>query len=158
METTLKYFQSLCLTDHYYGIFLGGALHWMTIKTRGSESYQSILAYDLAAENYREVPMPRVQIDNLHEWSILTYQLICQMCFMIWKSTLRVLLNRTIFPVLSRSSHKRKINSSNNKRRIKSKIISSILSSFLVTYTEIMICWIFISRLKITVVIRAFNL
>ncbi|KAK1367153.1 F-box and associated interaction domains-containing protein [Heracleum sosnowskyi] len=45
-----------------YGLFLGGALHWITINTLALESYQSILAFDLAAENYREVTMPKVRI------------------------------------------------------------------------------------------------
>ncbi|KAK1367156.1 hypothetical protein POM88_042717 [Heracleum sosnowskyi] len=63
-------------------MFLGGALHWMAIKTLGSESYQSILAYDLAAENYREVPMPRVQTDNQDVWSLCIFaESLCVLTF-----------------------------------------------------------------------------
>ncbi|XP_074349890.1 F-box protein CPR1-like isoform X2 [Apium graveolens] len=44
-----------------WGIFLSGALHLITVKTLGSESCLSILAFDLSIENYREVPMPDVR-------------------------------------------------------------------------------------------------
>ncbi|XP_074352943.1 F-box protein CPR1-like [Apium graveolens] len=58
---------------HYYGLFLGGALHCTTTKTLGSESYQSIFAFDLAAENHREVPMPKVRINNPVGWSLCAF-------------------------------------------------------------------------------------
>lgn len=41
-----------------WGMFMEGALHWITVKTSGLEICPSILAFDLGAENYREVPMP----------------------------------------------------------------------------------------------------
>ncbi|KAK1367157.1 F-box domain-containing protein [Heracleum sosnowskyi] len=41
-----------------WGMFLGGALHWITVKALGLENCPSILAFDLGAENCREVPMP----------------------------------------------------------------------------------------------------
>lgn len=68
------------LLTFYYGMFLG--LHWITNKTLGSESCQSILAFDLAAENYREVPIPKVRINNPHEWSLCIFaESLCVLIF-----------------------------------------------------------------------------
>ncbi|KAK1367169.1 F-box domain-containing protein [Heracleum sosnowskyi] len=55
------------------GMFVGGALHWITIKTLGLESCLSILAFDLAIENHREVPMPNVRNKNPNEWSLCIF-------------------------------------------------------------------------------------
>ncbi|KAK1367167.1 hypothetical protein POM88_042728 [Heracleum sosnowskyi] len=57
----------------YWGIFMGGALHWITVKTLGSESCLSILAFDLATENCREVPMPAVQYKNPNKLSLCIF-------------------------------------------------------------------------------------
>lgn len=51
------------LSSHFglvgpWGMFVSGAVHWITVKPLGSESCPSILAFDVGAENYREVQMP----------------------------------------------------------------------------------------------------
>ncbi|KAL8096468.1 F-box protein CPR1-like [Apium graveolens] len=42
-----------------WGMFVGGAVHWITVKPWGSEICPSILAFDVGAENYKELQMPR---------------------------------------------------------------------------------------------------
>ncbi|XP_074352945.1 F-box protein CPR1-like [Apium graveolens] len=53
-----------------WGIFMGGALHWITVTAPGSPS---ILAFDLGDENYKEVPMPRLQNDIVKNMNIVIF-------------------------------------------------------------------------------------
>ncbi|XP_017257053.2 F-box protein CPR1-like [Daucus carota subsp. sativus] len=54
-----------------WGIFIGGALHWITVTPLGSPS---ILAFDLGVENYREVPMPRLQNNYCKNMNIVVFE------------------------------------------------------------------------------------
>ncbi|KAK1394868.1 F-box and associated interaction domain protein [Heracleum sosnowskyi] len=53
-----------------WGMFMGGALHWITFTPQGSPS---ILAFDLGVENYREVPLPRLQNKNVKDMNIVIF-------------------------------------------------------------------------------------
>ncbi|XP_017255807.1 F-box protein CPR1-like [Daucus carota subsp. sativus] len=55
-----------------WGNYLGGALHWIMVKTRDVESFfPSILAFDLGVENCREIPMPH---KNGKEMSLVIFE------------------------------------------------------------------------------------
>ncbi|KAK1367162.1 F-box and associated interaction domain protein [Heracleum sosnowskyi] len=53
-----------------WGIFMGGALHWITVTPQGSPS---ILAFDLGVENYREVALPRLQNKIVKDMNIVIF-------------------------------------------------------------------------------------
>ncbi|KAK1367166.1 hypothetical protein POM88_042727 [Heracleum sosnowskyi] len=53
-----------------WGMFMGGALHWIRVKIMGSELCPSIIAFDLGSENYREFPLPH---KNGKEMSLVTF-------------------------------------------------------------------------------------
>ncbi|KAL8096473.1 hypothetical protein AgCh_037438 [Apium graveolens] len=54
-----------------WGMFMGGSLHWITIKGQG---YPSILAVDLGVENQRELPLPKLRTKNVNLLSIITFE------------------------------------------------------------------------------------
>ncbi|XP_074373997.1 F-box protein CPR1-like [Apium graveolens] len=55
-----------------WGIFMAGALHWIAIKTLGSES--CLLILDLGVKNYREVQMPKVENKNVNDMCIVRFE------------------------------------------------------------------------------------
>ncbi|KAK1367165.1 hypothetical protein POM88_042726 [Heracleum sosnowskyi] len=49
---------------------MGGALHWITYTPQGSPS---IFAFDLGVENFREVPLPRLQNKIVKDMNIVIF-------------------------------------------------------------------------------------
>ncbi|KAK1367178.1 hypothetical protein POM88_042739 [Heracleum sosnowskyi] len=54
-----------------WGMFMGGSLHWITIKSQGCPS---ILAVDLGVENHRELPLPKLRTKNVNQLGIITFE------------------------------------------------------------------------------------
>lgn len=67
----LKNISSDFLFTEPWGVFIGGALHWVTFKT--SEGCLVILAFDLGVETYREVPFPKVEHTNPNQLTLALF-------------------------------------------------------------------------------------
>nr|XP_017255805.1 PREDICTED: F-box protein CPR30-like isoform X2 [Daucus carota subsp. sativus] len=55
-----------------WGVFMCGALHWVTFKTL--ESCFVILAFDLGVETYREVPFPNLENKNPDQFTLTIFE------------------------------------------------------------------------------------